>query len=170
VDRTFALDKPLLQLVPRSLALSNVAFVLVGARLLLYDTTVNMTAYQPVFNERIIAFLFGIAAMYSAYMIRRGKKSAEWLPFAAFLLVAVNFLTLWVLSFEVWDYFGSRLIGAGQATSRVALQKYAEPLAYCPVGVLCHYSSGGWYSQEMASGTPLSSWPAHNTYRQGISL
>jgi uncharacterized membrane protein len=105
--------------LPRLMDFSMIAFVLVGGRLLRYDTVVDVSTYQPIINERVLAFIVGIAATYSsAYLIRRAREGAEqWLPFTAVLLVAANLFTLWVISFEVWNYFGSRLIAASQTTS-----------------------------------------------------
>jgi hypothetical protein len=102
---------------------SMIAFVLVAGRLLRYDTMVDIRTYQPLINERVLAFIAGISATYlAAYLIRRAKKNAEqWLPFTSVLLVAANLFTLWVLSFEVWNYFGSQLIAGGQI-NRLALQ------------------------------------------------
>jgi uncharacterized membrane protein len=105
------------------MSFSMIAFVLVAGRLLRYDTMVDIRTYQPVINERVLAFIAGISATYLvAYLIRRAKKNAEqWLPFTSVLLVAANLFTLWVLSFEVWNYFGSQLIAGGQI-NRLALR------------------------------------------------
>jgi uncharacterized membrane protein len=62
-------------------------------------------------NERFLAFIIAIAATYLAvYLMWRNRaKMPEWATPGSTLLVAANFLTLWVFSFEVWDYFGNLL-------------------------------------------------------------
>jgi uncharacterized membrane protein len=104
------------------MAFGMAVFVLITGKLLFYDTSLVVSISQPVFNERVLAFTAGIAATYLAtYLIRREKAAEEWLPFTYSLLVAANFFTVWLLSFEVWNYFGSQLIAGGQI-DRLALR------------------------------------------------
>jgi uncharacterized membrane protein len=86
-------------------------FVIMAGRLLIFDTTINMSTFQPVLNERFLAFVVGIAATYlAAYILWRQKTVfPEWHIPASTLLVAANFLSLWILSFEVWHSFSSAL-------------------------------------------------------------
>jgi uncharacterized membrane protein len=94
-------------------AFSFGVFVLMGARLLLLDTSISLRDFQPIINERFLAFFVAIAATYlTVYMLWRARDTdKEWAIPASTLLVAANFLTLWVLSFEVWSYFSSQLLG-----------------------------------------------------------
>ena len=90
---------------------SYVIFVIMAVRLLFFDTSVNLSTFQPVLNERFLAFIVGIAATYSAaYLLWRQRVTfPEWsIPVSTFL-IAANFFSLWILSFEVWNSFGSAL-------------------------------------------------------------
>jgi uncharacterized membrane protein len=90
---------------------SYVIFVAMAVRLLFFDTTVNIRTFQPILNERFLAFVISIAATYlSAYLLWRQRETfPEWGIPASTLLVAANFFSLWILSFEVWNSFGSAL-------------------------------------------------------------
>jgi uncharacterized membrane protein len=90
--------------IPALMTLGLVTFALAGVRLLFFDTPVDVGTYTPVLNTRVLALLVAVAATYSsARIIGKAQRTA------VFLLVAANFLTIWVLSREVWDYFGQRL-------------------------------------------------------------
>ncbi|OGN91803.1 MAG: hypothetical protein A2Z75_08930 [Chloroflexi bacterium RBG_13_50_10] len=101
-----------------------VAIVMAG-RLLIFDTSVNLHNFRPVLNERFLAFLVGIAAMYlAAYLLWRAQKTLpKWrIPVTTFI-VAANFFSLWLLSFEVWDYFGSQLaLTPAESNTAIALR------------------------------------------------
>ena len=90
---------------------SYVVFFIVAVRLLFFDTSVNLRTFQPIINERFLAFVVSIAAMYLVgYLLLRERKSfSQAGGVATIFLVAANFFTIWILSFEVWDYFSSRL-------------------------------------------------------------
>jgi hypothetical protein len=97
--------------------------ILVG-RMLIFDTSVDLTNFRPLINERFIAFLAGIAALYiTAYLMWRAKNTlTKWHTSAVGLIVAANFLSIWLLSFEVWDYFGAQLALAPADSTAVALR------------------------------------------------
>jgi uncharacterized membrane protein len=90
---------------------SYVVFFIVAVRLLFFDTSVNVRTFQPVLNERFLAFLVSIAALYVAgyFLLRERKSSGSGGTAAAVLLIVANFFSIWLLSFEVWDYFGSAI-------------------------------------------------------------
>jgi len=101
-----------------------VSVILVG-RMLFFDTSVDLNMFVPVLNERFIAFLAGIVGMYvAAYLIWRARDTLpKWRIPTTIFIVAANFLTLWLLSFEVWDYFGSQLaLVPAESTTAVALR------------------------------------------------
>ncbi len=102
---SFRLQMPLLR------NFSYGVFVLMAVRLLFFDTSINIRFHQPILNERFLAFLAGILATYLlAYLLWREKETMkEWATPASTFLVAANFLTIWVLSFEVWDFFNTQL-------------------------------------------------------------
>jgi len=102
---------------------SWVAFFLVAVRLLFYDTSVNISTFQPILNERFLAFAVSIAALYVAgyFLLRESKSSGRSKADATVFLIAANFFTLWVLSFEVWNYFDSQISGSIQ-TARTTLE------------------------------------------------
>ena len=97
--------------MPRLRLYSYVVFAIVAVRLLFFDTSVNISTFQPVLNERFPAFAVSIAAMYVSYylLMRGGKSSSRGGVATTALLVAANFFSLWILSFEVWDSFESAL-------------------------------------------------------------
>ena len=90
---------------------SYVIFVIMAGRLLIFDTSVNLSTFQPVLNERFLAFIAGIAATYlAAYLLWRQRGTfPEWSIPASTFWVAANFFSLWILSFEVWHSFASAL-------------------------------------------------------------
>jgi Predicted membrane protein (DUF2339) len=102
-------------------------FVLMAGQLLAFRTGMGIDRYSPVFNERFLAYLVGIAAGYGAvYLLSRHRRLyVDWTIPASTFLVAANFLTLWLLSFEVWDYFGNqqtdRLLTEGRSVQHLSL-------------------------------------------------
>ena len=103
---------------------SYAAFLLVIGRLFFFDTPVETRMFQVVLNERVLAFLVSIAAMYiAAYLLRREDEALQpweqWttgqaqagFPFYAAFLVAANFFSIWVLTAELISAFDHSLIG-----------------------------------------------------------
>ena len=88
-----------------------VIFVAMAVRLLFFDTSINMGTFQPILNERFLAFIVSIAATYlAAYILWRNRQTfPEWGIPTSTLLIANNFFSLWILSFEVWNSFSSAL-------------------------------------------------------------
>jgi uncharacterized membrane protein len=95
----------------------SAVFVIMVARLLFFDTMIDLRTFRPILNERFLAYLVGIAALYlSAYLLWRGRERApDWAALAATFLVAANFFTLWVLSFEIWNSLDTRTLMTGRA-------------------------------------------------------
>ena len=86
-------------------------FLAMAVRLLFFDTTVDIGTFRPVLNERFLAYAVSIAATYLAFRIlwrRRGLLPEAGLP-AGVLLIAANFFSIWILSFEVWHTFSHAL-------------------------------------------------------------
>ena len=97
--------------IPR---LQQCGYVIVAAvivRLLFFDTSVNISAFRPVLNDRFLAFAVSIAAMYvSGYLLMQaGNVSGRGRRVTTAFFAAANFVTLWILSFEVWHSFESAL-------------------------------------------------------------
>jgi len=88
-----------------------IVFSAVAVRLLFFDTSISLRTFQPIFNERFLAFAVSIAALYAAgyFLLRERKSSGGGKAGASVLLIAANFFTLWLLSFEVWDSFSGAL-------------------------------------------------------------
>ena len=101
--------------MPRLRQYGYIVFITVTVRLLFFDTPVTMTTFQPVLNERFLAFAVSIAAMYVSWhlLMREGKSSSQARIAGTGLLIAANFLSLWILSFEAWNSFGKALETAG---------------------------------------------------------
>ena len=87
-------------------------FVLTVGRLLFFDTAVNISLFQPIFNGRFLAYAAGIVAAYLGFLLLRRDRDLvpEWKTPASTLVIAANFLTLWLLSFEIWNYFDARVL------------------------------------------------------------
>ena len=98
---------------------SYAVFAAVAVRLLLFDFMLDLRTFTPVLNERFLAFLVSIAAMYlTGYLLWRERKSlwaqeeSAWCVYPIFL-VAANFFSVWLLSAELWGYFSSQLATLG---------------------------------------------------------
>jgi uncharacterized membrane protein len=86
-------------------------FVLMALRLFFFDTFIDISTFHPIFNERMLAFLSAIAAFYLSVCLlqRYREKIQDRVVTASILLVAANILTIWVLSFEIWNYLDTQL-------------------------------------------------------------
>ena len=81
------------------------------ARLLFFDTPVDLVGFRPFLNDRFPTFAVSIAAMYAvAYLYRREKAHLEeWESNGTVIFIGVaNILTLWILSAEAIAFFDSR--------------------------------------------------------------
>jgi uncharacterized membrane protein len=94
---------------------SYAAFFITAVRLLFFDHTVDMRTFRPVLNERFLAFLISVIALYIAGYILRQRREAlpdwerrAWSVYPIFF-VAANFFTIWLLSAEVINYFDTSL-------------------------------------------------------------
>jgi len=96
---------------------SFIVFLAMTVRLLFFDTQVSIATFQPVINERFLAFVVSIAAVYvTAYLLWRQRDTLpEWRTVGPVLLVAASFFTLWIISFEVWHTFSANLRTAEQS-------------------------------------------------------
>jgi uncharacterized membrane protein len=103
--------------MPKLRYYSYVVAAAMAIRLLFFDTTVNARTFQPVLNERFLAFIVSIAALYvAAYILWRQRETfLRWRVPATALLIAANFFSLWILSFEVWHSFSNALRSAEPA-------------------------------------------------------
>jgi uncharacterized membrane protein len=92
-------------------------FIVMTVRLLFFDTTIDMHTFRPILNERFLAYLAGIAASYLSFYLlwRERERVPGWAVLAATFLIAANFFTLWVLSFEIWNSLGTRTMMTGRA-------------------------------------------------------
>ena len=91
------------------------AFGLVAVRLFMFDTDVDLGTYDVLLNERVLAFVPSIAAMYvTAYLFRRHREAlADWETSLASVypvfLAAASFFTLWVLGWEIISGFDKQI-------------------------------------------------------------
>jgi uncharacterized membrane protein len=103
---------------------SYAVFTAMFWRLLIFDTTVSIATFTPVLNVRFLAFIIGIAAIYlTVYTLwrRRETIAGEWRVAAPVLLIAVSFLSIWLISFEAWQSFSNSITAADRA-ARVGLK------------------------------------------------
>lgn len=92
---------------------SYAVFIAMFWRMLIFDTRVDIATLKPVLNARFLAFIIGIAATYlTVYTLwrRRDTITGEWRAAAPILLIAASFLTIWIISFEVWQSFSKSLL------------------------------------------------------------
>lgn len=85
-----------------------ISFGLVAVRLLFFDSwlgsELGIGVYRPVFNDRMLAFMVGIIAVYIAsYLIRRYKEE-HWQIEHTLFFITGNIFTLWLIGIEVIDY------------------------------------------------------------------
>ncbi len=113
--------------MPQLRIFSYSVFAIVVVRLVFFDTLVDIRTFRPILNERFLAFLVSIAAMYlSAYLLRREKEALSkweqdsWSIYPIFLLAA-NLFSLWLLSAEIINYFDSWEMRNAQNLSLTAL-------------------------------------------------
>ena len=107
-----------LQIIPLRI-FSYVVFAFLALHLFAFDTALEIKGFRLLINERVLAFLFGIAAIYfvASLLVRQKKYFPEFGIPATVFLVAGNFFTLWVISFELWSYFDSLRNSALSETS-----------------------------------------------------
>jgi len=83
--------------------------------LLLSEGKVNIAAYAPFFNERVLAFLLSAAAMRIFLSVLKNRKEGEDKEeneiVKPVLFCAFHFLLLWVISAEALDYFNKQMYG-----------------------------------------------------------
>jgi hypothetical protein len=113
--------------IPVFRSLSYIVFIAMAFRLLFFDTEVVLATFRPVLNERFIAFMAGIAALYYASWreMKALRESEVTSSYHLAFLVAAHFFTLWLLSAEIINYFDSRIvaiIGGGSGSDETALQ------------------------------------------------
>ena len=96
-------------------------FVLVAVKLLSFDTLISVSNDDPVLNVRFLAFSMSIAALYlCAFAVWRNDgrlieyERRAWSVYPI-LVIAANFLTLWIFTAEVMDFFDQRLVTVGWA-------------------------------------------------------
>ena len=101
--------------MPQLRVFGYIVFAGVALRLLFFDHMVDVRTFQPVLNERFLAFLVSIAALYlTGYLLRQKRGTLRdweehaWSVYPIFF-VAANFFTLWLLSAEAVNYFDTPL-------------------------------------------------------------
>ena len=94
---------------------------LTALKLLYEDSWISVLAHDPVLNLRFLAFSVSIAALYlCAFAVWRNDgrlieyERRAWSVYPI-LVIAANFLTLWIFTAEVMDFFDQRLVTVGWA-------------------------------------------------------
>lgn len=130
--------------LPQLRIYSFIMFALVSVRLLFFDTFnvlpsgfQSWSTFQPVLNERVLAFLCGIAAIYlTVYVYWRFRQEyPEWKTPASTFLIAASLFTVWLISFEVWNYFDLQ-IGTSPHGAAVNSLESAQKLSLTVVWAL----------------------------------
>jgi uncharacterized membrane protein len=90
---------------------SYLVFLVMSWDLLLFNTSLHANDVTPVLNKRFLVYIIGIVSAYiSVFLVRRKlRKAGEWPFYAVYFTVITNFLTLWLISFEVWGSFGGAI-------------------------------------------------------------
>ena len=103
--------------MPRVRIFGYAAFGLVAIRLILFDTQVDLSTYDVILNERMLAFALSIAAMYAtAYLFWRYRDALvetekSLVSIFPVFLGAATFFTLWVLGAEIISGFDKQIAG-----------------------------------------------------------
>ena len=100
--------------------LSLAVFAVLALWLLVVETGADMGDYTTVLNYRMLAFASGIASLYlAAVVVWRSRSEVEIVDaahVAGGLLLAANFLTLWILSAEVIATVDNVVVDADENT------------------------------------------------------
>jgi uncharacterized membrane protein len=104
------------------LRLSSIGvFITLLVRLLTVDTMIDLDGFRLVLNDRMLAFVSGIAALYLAAFLARKRLGASWEMEQRYLfpalLVAASFLTLWTASAEVIAMVDSGLLAISDSAA-----------------------------------------------------
>lgn len=99
----------------REMRWSGVALIAItAARLVGWETTIEPDGFTPVLNGRMLAFASGIAALYAAVAMLRGRldevSGSERVLLIPALLTGASALTLWILTAEAFALVDSRII------------------------------------------------------------
>ncbi|MFC1978739.1 DUF2339 domain-containing protein [Chloroflexota bacterium] len=110
---TFRVKMPLFRIV------SYIIFAAVAVRLIFFDTWITPIDFNPLYNDRFLAFAASIAAMYlTGYLIWRNKadlwvrEKRAWNIYPVFLVMA-NVFMLWLICTEVITYKHPLVSAAG---------------------------------------------------------
>ena len=104
-------------------------FALMVVRLLFFDTPVELRTFQPVLNERFLAFATGITALYLAGFIlqREGAALQQWERTSQAIFrvfwVSAHFCSLWLLSAEVLHFFEAQIADQAATPGELAVSE-----------------------------------------------
>lgn len=89
-----------------------VTFAVVFFRLLGFETNVDLQTYVPFFNTRVLSFLVAAVSMGSFLtMLKKSDISgAEKQITSVGIFLATNFLLIWLVSVEFFDYFKQQFV------------------------------------------------------------
>ena len=81
-----------------------IVFFAVVIRLLAFDTSISRYNFHPVFNERFLAFIFSIAAMWlAAFILWKNRQKGRGVD-SLIITAAATFFTLWLIGAEALTY------------------------------------------------------------------
>jgi len=89
--------------------------IIMVVRLFAFDSSVDLTDFRLMLNDRFLTFFVGILSTYcAAYFYWQGRERIRGEEGRVFpvLLLAANFFTLWLLSAEAVSYFDSKIRAA----------------------------------------------------------
>jgi uncharacterized membrane protein len=91
-------------------------------RIILFDTEVDTSMYQPILNMRVVSFLLVAGILGAmAYLISRKKdvlREGENTQMPRIFIMSANLLLIWILSLEINGFFNKQLSSA-QSSDKV---------------------------------------------------
>jgi uncharacterized membrane protein len=133
--------------MPELRAYAYALFVITAGQLLIFRTVLPASEYRPILNERFLVYAAGIVASYlAAYILYKNRgEYPEWSIPGSTLLIGANLLTIWLFSFEVWNYFDRQQAAGLAGQSRSAQQLSLTALwAIYAVALLVVGIAGRW--------------------------
>jgi len=100
-----------------------VSFIFAAIRLVFFDGSVFLLEHTPIINFRFFSTAVLISAMVAAalYLYKRKERVSEYeqTSISGFIFIAINALLLWLLSVEIYDFFGREIAQTEGSSDKV---------------------------------------------------